>query len=85
MDPVTRKNTFIYPDPMYKYWLRTIFPTWSDFDLLKDGKRCGSRGQMLSIGVFLMGLAAVTVTNSTDSQKLIEKASAWLLVNVHRS
>ena len=84
MDPVTRKNTFIYPDPMYKYWLRTIFPTWSDFDLLKDGKRCGSRGQMLSIGVFLMGLAAVTVTNSTDSQKLIEKASAWLLVNVHR-
>ncbi|KAE8167039.1 hypothetical protein BDV40DRAFT_313691 [Aspergillus tamarii] len=85
MDPVTRKNTFIYPDPMYKYWLRTIFPTWSDFDLLKDGKRCGSRGQMLSIGVFLMGLAAVTVTNSTDSQKLIEKASAWLLVNVHWS
>lgn len=33
MDPVTRKNTFIYPDPMYKYWLRTIFPTWSDFEI----------------------------------------------------
>lgn len=33
MDPETKKNTFIYPDPMFKYWFRTIFPTWSDFDL----------------------------------------------------
>ncbi|GAB1194733.1 hypothetical protein APSETT444_003982 [Aspergillus pseudonomiae] len=79
MDPVTRKNTFIYPDPMYKYWLRTILPSWSDFDLLKNGKRRSSCGQMLSMGVFLMGLAAFTVTNSTDVQMLIEKASSWLL------
>ncbi|VUC29965.1 unnamed protein product [Clonostachys rosea] len=33
MDPKTRKNTFIYPDPMFLYWLRTIFPRWSDFEL----------------------------------------------------
>lgn len=33
MDPVTGKNTFIYPDPMWKYWLRTIFPRWGDFEL----------------------------------------------------
>jgi len=31
MDPITKKNTFIYPDPMYKYWLRTVFPKWSGF------------------------------------------------------
>ncbi|KNG83939.1 putative dimethylaniline monooxygenase [Aspergillus nomiae NRRL 13137] len=79
MDPVTRKNTFIYPDPMYKYWLRTILPSWPDFDLLKNGKRRSSCGQMLSMGVFLMGLAAFTVTNSSDVQILIEKASSWLL------
>ncbi|KAE8311674.1 hypothetical protein BDV41DRAFT_589427 [Aspergillus transmontanensis] len=85
MDPVTRENTFIYPDPMYKYWLRTIFPSWSDFEIRKDGKRHSSCGGMLSKGVFIMGLAAVTVTNSTDIQKLIWKASNWLLVNVHRS
>jgi cation diffusion facilitator CzcD-associated flavoprotein CzcO len=39
MDPVTKKNTFIYPDPMFKYWLRTIFPTWSDFDIKKRGSQ----------------------------------------------
>lgn len=33
MDPTTKKNTFIYPDPMYLYWARTIFPRWSDFDI----------------------------------------------------
>ncbi|KAL4982408.1 hypothetical protein BDW68DRAFT_182580 [Aspergillus falconensis] len=30
MGPRTKKNTFIYPDPMYLYWARTIFPRWSD-------------------------------------------------------
>ncbi len=33
MDPKTKKNTFIYPDPMFLYWLRTIFPRWSDFEV----------------------------------------------------
>ncbi|KAF7557464.1 hypothetical protein G7Z17_g673 [Cylindrodendrum hubeiense] len=46
MDPVTRKNTFIYPDPMYKYWLRTIFPVWSDFEL---GRRESGRFTMDTI------------------------------------
>ncbi|KAB8218970.1 hypothetical protein BDV33DRAFT_192284 [Aspergillus novoparasiticus] len=85
MDPVTRKNTFIYPDPMYKYWLRTIFPSWSDFDIRKDGKRRSSCSRMLSMGAIVLSLAAVTVTNPTDIQELIGKASSWLLVNVQRS
>jgi hypothetical protein len=37
MDPKTKKNTFISPNPMYKYRLRTIFPTWSDFKIVRKG------------------------------------------------
>ncbi|KAE8383153.1 hypothetical protein BDV26DRAFT_277598 [Aspergillus bertholletiae] len=85
MDPITKKNTFIYPDPMYKYWLRTIFPSWSDFNLRKNEGRRNSCRRMLSMGAVLLGLAAAAVTNSTDVQKLIGKASSWLLVNVHQS
>ncbi|KAH6618430.1 putative dimethylaniline monooxygenase [Boeremia exigua] len=39
LDSKTKKNTFIYPDPMFKYWLRTIFPTWSDFNIQKKGRQ----------------------------------------------
>ena len=44
MDPKTGKNTFIYPDPMFKYWLRTIFPIWKDFDLRKNGTVAQGKG-----------------------------------------
>ena len=53
MDPETGKNTFIYPDPMFKYWMRTLFPTWSDFDVIKNGSRVQQRGVLSKIGLFL--------------------------------
>ncbi|KAI9929560.1 hypothetical protein MW887_001033 [Aspergillus wentii] len=63
MDPVTKKNTFIYPDPMYKYWLRTIFPRWSDFDI--EWTRRSSTGKVL-LGVTSIGLAAVAVASRKE-------------------
>lgn len=63
IDPKTGKNTFIYPDPMFKYWLRTIFPVWSDFDIRKDGNlQKSSSGKLLlatAIGVGLSALVAL--------------------------
>lgn len=53
MDPETGKNTFIYPDPMFKYWIRTLFPTWSDFDLIKNGSRVQQHGFLGKIALLL--------------------------------
>lgn len=57
MDPNTKKNTFIYPDPMYKYWLRTIFPTWSDFFIKKNGVSQPQSSRM----VYLASLVSIGV------------------------
>ncbi|KAF2019573.1 FAD/NAD(P)-binding domain-containing protein [Aaosphaeria arxii CBS 175.79] len=65
MDPKTKKNTFIYPDPMFKYWLRTIFPTWSDFEIRKDRRVQKKTSGGLWILV-LLGLGTVTWTSSAN-------------------
>lgn len=60
MDPKTKKNTFIYPDPMYKYWLRTIFPRWSDFEIRRDPRfRRNSTWRMLFELVASAGMTAL--------------------------
>ncbi|KAJ9641418.1 hypothetical protein H2199_005388 [Coniosporium tulheliwenetii] len=66
MDPVTKKNTFIYPDPMFKYWLRTIFPIWSDFDIAQDGRQVKMSASSRIISMLLLtlvGAAAMLVMN----------------------
>jgi hypothetical protein len=79
MDPVTRKNTFIYPDPMYKYWLRTIFSRWGDFEI----KRSEGSGSFLATAVFglalSMGLAAGTAAFLGDTEKTVVTVSSWVL------
>ncbi|KAF2152818.1 putative dimethylaniline monooxygenase [Myriangium duriaei CBS 260.36] len=57
MDPITKKNTFIYPDPMFKYWLRTIFPVWTDFDLIKASRKV-NRSHPVEVMVTLLLAAA---------------------------
>ncbi|RYC60771.1 hypothetical protein CHU98_g5449 [Xylaria longipes] len=32
LDPQTGRNTTMYPDFQYKYWLRSMFVSWRDFD-----------------------------------------------------
>ncbi|KAI0429078.1 putative monooxygenase [Xylaria sp. FL1042] len=34
LDPKNGRNTTMYPDFQYKYWLRSIFIPWDDFELL---------------------------------------------------
>ena len=55
MNPVTKKNTFIYPDPMVLYWLRTIFPKWRDFDI-RGEKRGAGAGMFTAAGATLLGI-----------------------------
>lgn len=76
MDPKTKKNTFIYPDPMYKYWLRTIFPTWSDFEIVRKGDYGPKSPTWATLG--LMGFvaaaglwASLLTTSSLESSKVL--------------
>lgn len=80
MDPKTKKNTFIYPDPMFKYWLRTIFPTWSDFDIRKKGRlQEKSSGKLLVATLVGLGGALWTIASVSDWEKLMALVQQWQL------
>lgn len=81
MDPETEKNTFIYPDPMYKYWLRTIFPTWSDFLIQKNGYPQSQCSGIVCLATLAsLGVAAWTWSCHWDLDKMTAPFE-WL----HRS
>lgn len=77
MNPVTKKNTFIYPDPMYKYWLRTIFPRWSDFEIHKS-PRSGSflRKLVVSTAVSFILVCCVSLL-FIDIERLVNERLYW--------
>ncbi|KAH2151494.1 hypothetical protein KXW37_002158, partial [Aspergillus fumigatus] len=79
LDPVTKKNTFIYPDPMYKYWLRTIFPRWSDFQVNRSRKSRRYLGKIAVSIALSMGVVTYAATWFTDSEKVITQFSTWVL------
>jgi len=80
MDPVTKRNTFIYPDPMWKYWVRTMFPRWSDFVLHRGGRKSGFFGQIFSIMVVSAGVVAFAVNSSSvEVEKVMTRAVDWSL------
>ena len=37
LDPKNERNTTMYPDFQYMFWLRSLFVRWKNFDLLKPG------------------------------------------------
>lgn len=78
MDPVTKRNTFIYPEPMWKYWARTIFPCWSDFVLRQGGRNGGFFGRVFSIMVVSAGVVAFAVSSpSVDVEKVLARVVGW--------
>jgi hypothetical protein len=79
MDPVTRKNTFIYPDPMYKYWLRTIFPRWGDFEIKRSDRSRDILGRTIFGFVLSMGVAACVAALLEDTEKIVATVSSWVL------
>ncbi|KAI8172057.1 Baeyer-Villiger monooxygenase [Colletotrichum sp. SAR 10_65] len=77
MDPVTKKNTFIYPDPMYKYWLRTIFPRWSDFRIrgpAGDQQQSSGMGKVLAAFVGF-GAAFAIYSAAVDWKPVVQYAA----------
>ncbi|KAJ5222535.1 uncharacterized protein N7469_008775 [Penicillium citrinum] len=77
MDPITKKNTFIYPDPMYKYWLRTIFPKWSDFTL-RNSKRSSKRNLVMGC-LTIVGIVGYFSTYNQNGAKLAR--NTWSLAS----
>ncbi|OJJ55372.1 hypothetical protein ASPSYDRAFT_1158937 [Aspergillus sydowii CBS 593.65] len=77
MDPVTKKNTFIYPDPMYKYWLRTILPRWSDFQIRRSEPSGSSLGKVVFGVALSMGLASCVAAFLGDTEKIVAQVSSW--------
>lgn len=73
MDPETKKNTFIYPDPMFKYWLRTIFPVWSDFEL----RRPSQRGSSSKLKALMTTLLSIGVTGLAAKWLMEPRGWAW--------
>ncbi|CEJ55698.1 hypothetical protein PMG11_01938 [Penicillium brasilianum] len=76
MDPVTKKNTFIYPDPMYKYWARTVFPRWSDFEVKASQPNHSFAVTIIGIALSL-GALTWSFTSLAGTAKMFEEAS-WL-------
>lgn len=77
MDPQTKKNTFIYPDPMFKYWLRTIFPTWSDFEIRKVQREMSfSPFTLLASAAINVGIFAFAVSSYAESGKVLSTLQA---------
>ncbi|KFY27668.1 hypothetical protein V491_00785 [Pseudogymnoascus sp. VKM F-3775] len=75
MNPKTKKNTFIYPDPMVLYWLRTIFPSWSDFTI--KGRQSGfSTGIVTTLSVAFLGTAAWFASNKYSANGFVGY-TAW--------
>ncbi|KAH7390020.1 hypothetical protein BKA66DRAFT_489548 [Pyrenochaeta sp. MPI-SDFR-AT-0127] len=78
MDPRTKKNTFIYPDPMFKYWLRTIFPSWSDFDIRKNGSsHKTSSGRFILAMLVGIGVTAWSLLSASDFKKPMALLQRW--------
>lgn len=52
VDEQTKRNSIMYPDFQYRYWLRSVFIAWKDFEFSKsqplvgalEGKSLGMRG-----------------------------------------
>ena len=42
LDPKSKRNTTMYPDFQYKYWLRSLFVPWKDFEVLGPRAVSGS-------------------------------------------
>lgn len=63
IEPNTKRNTIMYPDYQYKYWLRSVWIAWSDFtyktseDTTLAKKRKGS-GAGVILPVVLSTVAA---------------------------
>ncbi|KAF7540126.1 hypothetical protein G7054_g1594 [Neopestalotiopsis clavispora] len=75
MDPNTKKNTFIYPDPMYKYWLRTIFPVWSDFEVTGAPYRDSWTKKVAVISS--IGVAALVVNSAVEKGAFMASIQEW--------
>ena len=78
MDPKTGKNTFIYPDPMFKYWMRTIFPTWGDFDIEKGGMRVRRRAGSLLTQLGLLATVGSVVAMTIIDQRQEKSAGGYM-------
>ncbi|KIW68532.1 hypothetical protein PV04_04471 [Phialophora macrospora] len=82
MDPKTKKNTFLYPDPMFKYWLRTIFPIWSDFEVLRNGRQVSPKSALATLFAILLGLTGFWVALAVRFSPFTERRTSDTLSKI---
>lgn len=66
IEPNTKRNSIMFPDWQYRFWLRTVFIAWDDFSyrLSRDGAaiagklRPGSRSLLVLISASAIGASA---------------------------
>ncbi|KAI1176173.1 putative monooxygenase [Nemania sp. FL0916] len=60
LDPVSGRNTTMYPDFQYRYWLRSIFVRWKDFEFTKSGTYDEGRSKKpFKVGSWLVASTSV--------------------------
>lgn len=65
LDTRSRRNTVMYPDFQWRYWLRSIFIPWDDFEFSRSGPYSDSLAlKLFGIGKWLVTLAGVAVIAS---------------------
>ncbi|KAM0554931.1 hypothetical protein ACHAPJ_006667 [Fusarium lateritium] len=78
MDPKTKKNTFIYPDPMFLYWVRTIFPRWSDFEVRRIESPKSSVSKIFVSTLVSLGLGSLAMMTLKNSERYSELISNYM-------
>jgi hypothetical protein len=78
MDPTTKKNTFIYPDPMFLYWFRTIFPRWSDFEVRRIETPKASMSKIFTNTLLSLGVGSLAVVAWKDPERCAQLVSHYL-------
>ncbi|KAL9084931.1 MAG: hypothetical protein Q9159_004975 [Coniocarpon cinnabarinum] len=54
LDPATGRNTTMYPDFQYKFWLRSLFVPWRNFELLKIPRTAASTKHSRSMSLYIL-------------------------------
>lgn len=87
IDGNTKRNTIMFPDWQYKFWLRSIFVSWDDFayrtsaTFKKGAKRapmgnvtsiCAAFGVIIGVGAYLQGEGIVS-----HSERAMESLKFW--------
>ncbi|CAM1508634.1 Fc.00g054820.m01.CDS01 [Cosmosporella sp. VM-42] len=88
IEPRTKRNSIMYPDWQYKFWLKSVFPTWSDFtyrhsgEAIKDNKSWGlSKATVTSAFLGVTVVAGALIFGRTEAITCVKGALDYIEVS----